>query len=114
MLPARVNRAVLTMRELWESFQVTTAPGEGTEASWRAQPPAEAEEVQRSVLQSVVALPRHTLAAGSDSGAIQIHTVDGDIVRLTHILQACSCASLKPPQTPEAGAAPWMMKKVQA
>ena len=88
MFPFRVRSAckVKTLKP----FQVITAPDEGAEVSWRAQPKAEAEEVQRSVLQSVVALPQHTLAAGSDAGAIQFHTVDGDIVRLTHILQACS------------------------
>ena len=75
-------------RDSSQSLQVRAAPDADAEVSWRARPLFGTEEAQRSVLQSVAALPGQTLAAGSDTGAIQFHKVEGDAVRLTHILQA--------------------------
>ena len=78
-------------REMLALLQVTRVPSGGeTEDAWwartRAVPGAGQQE---SVLQAVAALPGRRLAAGTDSGAVQLHTVVEDRVELNSVLQAC-------------------------
>lgn len=72
-------------------LQVTRVPGgEETEDAWWARSrmvPGAGQ--QESVLQAVAALPGRRLAAGTDSGAVQLHTVVGDHVELNSVLLAC-------------------------
>ena len=69
---------------------MTSVPDGDAQAAYHAQPRPDTGEAQQSVLQSVLAMPSRILAAGSDYGAIQFHSVDEDLVSLTHILHACS------------------------
>lgn len=73
------------------TFQVRSVPVWGAEASYCAKTDATSiGQVQHSVLQSVVAMPNSTVAAGTETGAIQLHCIDRDSIKLNHVLHGCS------------------------
>ena len=98
-LPAAVQQQVLTVApdslrllgHMLPLLQVTRVPGgEETEAAWWARTcPVPGAAQLETVLQAVAALPGRRLAAGTDSGAVQLHTVMEDRIMLNSVLQAC-------------------------